>query len=116
MAVRHKGQVSDMYDLPAGSAQGTNLGILSFLVYVNSCGVPFDKMMECIQHEHKEKYIGRPHEEHDNPPINNLGWVKICHPILPLPDAHISESQSRFKYIDDLSAAEAIKTSNLVLD
>ena len=54
MVVRHNNKISSVYDLPAGGAQGTNLGVLTFLVYVNSYGVPFDKMIECIEHEHKE--------------------------------------------------------------
>ena len=94
MVFRHRGKLSDFYDLPAGGAQGTNIGILNFLVYVNSCGVPFDKMMECLNHEHKEKYIGRPEEEHSVPLIYNLGCVKIWHPILPQPDAHVSDTQN----------------------
>ena len=114
MAVRHKNKISQIFDIPAGGAQGTNLGILSFLVYVNSCGVPFDEMMSCMEHEHKEKYIGRPEEQHKEPPINNLGWTKICHPVLPAPGAHISENHARFKYIDDLAAAEAVALSDLV--
>ena len=63
MIVRHKGHASKVYELPGGGAQGTNLGILNFLVYINSCGVPFDKMMDCLQHEHKEQYIGHPVQE-----------------------------------------------------
>lgn len=113
MIVRHGGKFSSVYDLPAGGAQGTNLGVLSFLVYINSCGVSFDKMADCLNHEHKEKYIGLPVEENQDTPIATLGWTKICHPVLPQPGPHITESQARFRYIDDKVTAEAIKTSNL---
>ena len=58
MVVRHKGQLSSIFDLPAEGAQGTNIGVLSFLVYVNSCGFPFSDMMQCFNHEHKGKIEG----------------------------------------------------------
>ena len=102
-----------MYDLPVDGAQGTNIGVLSFLVDINFCGVPFDKMMNCLEHEHKEQYIGRPLRENQPEPLQTLGWTKICHPVLSNPDPHISDKQARFKYIDDKVAAEAIKTADL---
>ena len=102
-----------MFDLPAGGAQGTNLGVLSFLVYINSCGVPLEKMMDCLEHEHKEQYIGLPTEENQETPIQTLGWTRICHPVLPQPGPHITETQARFKYIDDKVTAEAIKVVDL---
>ena len=37
----------------------------------------------------------------------------IPHPILPLPTHHISENQSRFKYVDDLALAEAVDLNAL---
>ena len=104
--------MSGIYDLPGGGAQGTNIGILNFLVYINSCGVPFDKMVECLQHEHKEQYVGLPVNEGEQPPIHTLGWTKICHPVLPQPDLFTSENQAMFKYIDDMTVAEAIKHLN----
>ena len=69
--------------------------------------------MDCIEHEHKEKYYGLPVKENEADPIQSLGWVKICHPVLPDPNPHISENEARFKYIDDKVAAEAIKISDL---
>ena len=93
MVVRHKGTTSNTYDLPGSSAQGTNLGILCFLTSINSCGVPLDKVMECIQHEHKGD---------------------ICHPILPTPDPHISEKEARFKYIDDMALAQVFPINYLI--
>ena len=69
--------------------------------------------MECLEHEHKEQYIGLPVKENEPTPLQTLGWVKVCHPILPNPDAHISEKEARFKYIDDKVAAQAIKTADL---
>ena len=113
LIVRHNGHNSKVYDLPGGGPQGTNLGILNFLVYINSCGVPFEKMMECIQHEHKEQYFGHPVEENQVDPIETLGWVRICHPVLPDPDPSITKKEARFKYIDDKVAAEVIKLSTL---
>lgn len=71
MAVRHKGQTSSIFECPGGGAQGTNIGILNFLTYVNSCGVPFNKILECINHEHKEKYIGFPLEKGQDAPVEN---------------------------------------------
>ena len=114
MVVRHQGQMSGIYDLPGGGAQGTNIGILNFLVNINSCGVPFDKMVECLRHEHKGQYVGLPVNEGEQPPIHMLGWTKICHPVLPQFDLFTSENQAMFKYIDDMTVAEAIKTSELI--
>ena len=113
IVVRHKGVLSEVFDTPGGGAQGTNIGILSFLVTVNSCGVPLDKMMNCLEHEHAEKYVGLPTEADQEPPIHSLGWTKLCHPVLPVPDPHISEYESRFKYIDDNVMAEAINIKEL---
>ena len=70
-------------------------------------------MMKCISHEHTEKYIGHPLQKHDDPIFSNLGWTKICHPILPQPNEHISETKARFKYIDDFVAAEAVSLCDL---
>ena len=95
MKIRHKGHISDIFDLPGSGAQGTNIGILSFLCYVNSCGVPFNQMMKCFEHDHKEKYIGFPVEENQEVPPQNLGWTQICHPILPEPIQHISDLEAR---------------------
>ena len=92
MIVRHNGALSDVFDLPGGGCQGTNLGILSFLVYVNSCGVPLDGLLKCVCSSHTGD---------------------LCHPLLPIPDPHISNKYARFKYIDDLAAAEAVATSDL---
>ena len=108
------GKISKIFQIPGGGAQGTNIGILNFLVYVNSCGVPFDKMMDCLEHEHKEQYLGLPVQKNEEPPIKTLGWTKICHPVLPLPNTFISENEAMFKYIDDMTAAEAIKTAELI--
>ena len=69
MIVRHQGQMSGVYDLPGGGPQGTNIGILNFLVYVNSCGVPFDEIMDCLNHEHKEQYVGLPVQKDEDPPV-----------------------------------------------
>lgn len=111
---RHKGATTGFHDCPGGGAQGTNFGILNFLTYVNSCGVPFSKMLDCLEHEHREKYIGQPCEENQEIPDETLGWTKICHPVLPEPDPHISSNEARFKYIDDNVAAEAVSISRLV--
>ena len=54
-----------------------------------------------------------PVQKNENDPIESLGWVKICHPVLPDPDPHISDKEARFKYIDDKVAAEAIELSSL---
>ena len=92
MIVRHNGALSDVFDLPGGGCQGTNLVTLSFLVYVNSCGVPLDGLLKCVCSSHTGD---------------------LCHPLLPIPDPHISNKYARFKYIDDLAAAEAVATSDL---
>ena len=113
MRVRHKGETSKTYDLPGSGPQGTNIGILSFVVYLNSCGVPLDGMLDCIFHEHKEQYLGHPVQENEDPPMNSLGWVKICHPILPIPNPHINEDEARFKYVDDKVMAEAVDLNKL---
>ena len=114
MIVRHQGQMSGVYDLPGGGPQGTNIGILNFLVYVNSCGVPFDEIMNCLNHEHKEQYVGLPVQKDEDPPVQTLGWTKIWHPVLPEPNLHETENQAMFKYIDDMTAAEAIKINGLI--
>ena len=48
------------------------MGVLSYL-----------EMMDCVMHEHKEEYIGHHLKENESAPIQPLGWVKICHPVLP---------------------------------
>lgn len=45
--------------------------------------------------------------------MQNLGWTKICYPVLSTPDPHVSDTQARFKYIDDKVAAEAVKIADL---
>ena len=70
MIVSHNGEKSNEFDLPSGSGQGTNLGILSFLVYVNSCGVPLDDMIKCVCGPHTGE---------------------LCHPVLPVPDPHVTD-------------------------
>ena len=92
MKVRHNGAFSDTFQLPAGGCQGTNLGILNFLVTVNSCGVSLKDMTDCLCNTH----IG-----------------SLCHPVLPSPPPHITADEARFKYIDDMAQAEAVKLSNL---
>ena len=66
--------------------------ILNFLVYVNSCGISVT---------HLSDSIGFPVEEEKQ------------HPILLPPTYNISENESRFKYVDDLSLAEAINLKDL---
>ena len=38
MVLRYKGEVSSLKDLPGGGPQGTLLGLLLFLVYINEAG------------------------------------------------------------------------------
>ena len=102
MVVRHKNVTSDLFYLPGSSAQGTNLGILSFLGSVNSCGVPLEKIMECFQHVHTEDI--------------EAGVNYICHPILPTPDPHISENEARFKYIEGMAVCQAFDRSSLLIN
>ena len=92
MVVRHNQTISEIFDLPAGGCQGTNLGILNFLVTVNSCGVPMKDIFNCFCDSHSGD---------------------LCHPVLPTPAAHIEKDTARFKYVDDLTHAEAIKMSDL---
>ena len=80
------------FHLPAGGCQGTNLGILNFLVTVNSCGIPMKDIIDCVC------------SNHPGP---------LCHPYLPTPTAHINNDVARFKYVDNLTQAEAIKLSDL---
>ena len=74
MIVRHNGSSSSIVDLPGGGPQGTNLGILNFLVYVNSCGMSLSHLAESM---------GCPPQESLQPPI------------LPPPTYHIYEDESR---------------------
>ena len=67
-----------------------------------------------MEHEHNEMYIGSPLEEGQVPVVQNLGWTKICHPVLPEPDPNVKEREARLKYIDDNVTAEAINISDLV--
>ena len=93
MIVRHNGAFSSLVELPGGGPQGTNLGVLNFLVYINSCGIPLSQLTDSISAS-----------------LNG----EIHHTILPQPPPHISETQSRFKYIDDLALAEAINLKDLI--
>ena len=70
--------------------------------------------MECVEHEHQEMYVGSPVEENTEPPVQNLGWKKICHPVLPPPDHHVTEKEAGLKYIDDNVMAEAVDMSEVV--
>ena len=95
MVVRHKGETSDSHLVPGGSPQGTNLGILCYLVNINSCGVPFEEI---------EDYIRK---------CTNIN--EMNHPIIPLPPPNINEKAARFKYIDDLSLCQSVDLSDLKL-
>ena len=57
------------------------------------------KIVECIQHEHKEQYIGLPVNQGEEPPAQSLGWTKICHPVLHQPNEFTLHNQAIFKYI-----------------
>ena len=113
MKVRHKGDISDTFELPGSGPQGTNLGVLSFIVYVNSCGVPLDNILDCLNHEHKEAYIGLPNNEFEKYTTQNLGWTRICHPILPTPNYHVQDDEARFKYVDDKALAVSFDLKEL---
>ena len=69
MIVQHNGASSSIFELPGGGPQGTNLGILNFLVYVNSCGVPLTHLADSLGSSLQEE---------------------IHHTIMPLPSHHIS--------------------------
>ena len=64
MAVRNKGSISEQFEMPGGGPQGTNLGILAYLVNINSCGVSLESLSTFLQ--------------------ETLADTEICHPILPL--------------------------------
>ena len=49
MIVRHKGATSNSQEMPGGGPQGTNLGILIYLVNVNSCGVSLEEIDKSLQ-------------------------------------------------------------------
>ena len=49
MVVRHRGVNSSKMSLPGSCGQGTNLGILSYLVNINSCGLPLEEIMQYLQ-------------------------------------------------------------------
>ena len=65
MVVKHIGVISKIHNLPGGGPQGTNLGILSYLVNINSCGVPLESIENIIH--------------------TSIRGVENIHPILPLP-------------------------------
>ena len=46
MVVRHMGATSKECKMPGGGPQGTNLGILPYLLNINSCGV---SILNCVQ-------------------------------------------------------------------
>ena len=93
MVVRHKGSISKSCNMPGGGPQGTNLGILSYLVNINSCGAPLDSIVNCIQ--------------------NILSEKENLHPVLPLPPPHITDNSARFKYIDDMSLCQSVNLKDL---
>ena len=93
MVVRHKGKTSAIMSLPGSCGQGTNLGILSYLVNINSCGLPMDDIV---------KYVLRKCNSNDRRAFS-------CVPALPLPPYHITESAESLKYIDDLTLCQTVK-------
>ena len=93
MVVRHMGVTSECFDMHAGSPQGTNLGVLCYLVSINSCGVPLDSIEDYIK--------------------NCINQVEKMHPVLPLPQDPITEEEARFKYMDDMSLCHAVNLKDL---
>ena len=84
--------------LPGSCGQGTNLGILSYLVNINSCGLPLDHIMEFLE----------------NAIATNEDTIQSQEvPALPLPPYHITESSARLKYIDDLTMCQAVNMTGL---
>ena len=78
MVVKHRGVISKVYNLPGGGPQGTNLGILSYLVNINSCGIPLESIEHIIQ--------------------TSISGGENIHPILPLPPPNVTEDSARLKY------------------
>ena len=97
MVVRHKGETSAIMSRPGSCGQGTNLGILSYLVNINSCGLPMDDIV---------KYVLRKCNSNDRRAFS-------CVPALPLPPYHITESAARLKYIDDLTLCQTVNLNGL---
>ena len=57
MVVRHKGETSAIMSLPGSCGQGTNLGILSYLVNINSCGLPMDDIVKYVLRKCKSSQV-----------------------------------------------------------
>lgn len=93
MVVRHKGAISEEQEMPGGGPQGTNLGILIYLVNINSCGISLESIERSLKDLNSE--------------------VEREHPILPPPPKNISESSARLKYIDDMSLCQTVNKSDL---
>ena len=84
--------------LPGSCGQGTNLGILSYLVNIDSCGLPMDDIV---------KYVLRK--------CNRRAFSSSACASSPtaLPPYHITESAARLKYIYDLTLCQTVNLNGL---
>ena len=95
MIVRHKEAVSETCDMYGGGPQGTNLGVLIYLVNINSCGISLDDIEKCVRGLSTE--------------------VERANPILPLPPPSRTTNSARFKFIDDMSLCQSVDLKDLVM-
>ena len=85
MILKYKGKQSMKHLMPGGSPQGTLLGVLLYLVYVNDIGM-------------------------DLPPVrpSEPGVIDLPSCAFP-PPAAISETEARLKFVDDLTVGECVR-------
>ena len=93
MVVRYKGETSDTKTLPGGGPQGTLLGLLLFLILVNSCGESHNHRIGEQITKRKKKFS--PSTFHakfvDDMTIGESFNIKEClipNPDRPLPDSY----------------------------
>ena len=101
MVVRHKGETSAIMSLPGSCGQGTNLGILSYLVNIDSCGLPMDDIV---------KYVLRKCNMKDR---RAFSYSACASSPTALPPYHITESAARLKYIDNLTLCQTVNLIGL---
>ena len=89
MKLRFRGCVSDPEDMPGGMPQGTLLGVILYILYINPVGFPAEVTLKCSEaiHNYLEVFENIPEVCQSNEPLpGNLKSIKF------MDDATLQES------------------------